>query len=131
VVGREWRRRGGSGGGGVVMLGPRCRSSLARVVALGGAGPPLLFVVGACGPSLPFVFGARRCRSLLARIVAVHCWHASLPFFIGVRRCCSPLVRVVALVRDRYSWVGDRRRPWVGHCRLWMGVVVVHGGSLW
>jgi hypothetical protein len=98
--GRKWREGSGGGGrewwGGSGDAGPRCCSSLARVVALGGVGPPLLFVVGACGPSLPFVFGVHRCP-----------------------------------VRDHYSWLGVRRRPWVVHCGLWMGVIVVCGELLW
>jgi hypothetical protein len=42
-----------------------------------------------------------------------------------------PCGRLLCTVHDHYSWVGDHRRSWVGHCGLWMGVVVVHGGLSW
>jgi hypothetical protein len=61
---------------------------------------------------------------VMRALVAVRHWRASLPFVVGTRRCRFSLACVGAVCR----WVGDRRRPWVGHCRLWMGVVVVRGG---
>jgi hypothetical protein len=61
---------------------------------------------------------------VMRALVAVRHWRASLLFVVGTRRCRFSLVCVGAFCR----WVGDRRRPWVGHCRLWMGVVVVRGG---
>jgi hypothetical protein len=103
VEGREWRE--GSGGKGVEEGGREW---------WGGSGD--------AGP---------RCRSSLARVVAVRCWHASLPFFVGVHRCCLPLGGgSSSSVGGALSSVdGGRCCPWgVGRGHGW-GIVVVRGRS--
>jgi hypothetical protein len=112
------------------VLGPRCRSSLARVVALGGAGPPLLFVVGACGPSLPFVFGVRHCRLLLAHVVAVFHWRALLLFAVGACRCLGARSLFVG-GRSSSSVGGALSSVDGGRCCPWGVIVVMDGALLW
>jgi hypothetical protein len=73
----------GSGGKGVEEGGGSGDAglSLACVVALGGAGLLLLFVVGAC----------------MWALVAIHLWCMSLLFVVGMHHCCFSLACVVAL----------------------------------
>jgi hypothetical protein len=135
---REWW--GGSGDAGpslpFVVGARRCLGWCWAAVAVRRWCVWALVAVRLWRASLPFVVGTRRCRFSLACAVAVCRWCASLPWVV-LWWCRRPWGVVLLCggsscsVRDRYSWVGDRRRPWVGHCRLWMGVVVVRGGSLW
>jgi hypothetical protein len=92
-----------------------------------------------------------RCRSSLARVVAVRCWHASLPFFVGVRRCClslgggssSSVGGALSSVDggrccpwgSSWSWMGHRCGPWalivrVGGRRLRARSPSIGGGGV-
>jgi hypothetical protein len=128
VVGSEWRREGGSGDAGpsfpFIVGACRCLGWCWAAIAVRHWCMWALIAVRLWLVSLPFVVGTRHCRFSLACIIAVCSWCTSLPWVV---LCwCRHLWGVVLLCGGWSCSVCDRH-SWVGHCCLWMGVIVVRG----